>query len=91
MPGLDEWLGLVDEPEEFEVFPENWLTLQVFLSLSTQWHWTGGMEPRRAGLFYPSFETAWEEFGVPKKKRPEIIKGVRTMELSVLEVWAGSN
>jgi hypothetical protein len=84
----DAWIGVDDEPVEFEVWPENWLTLQIFLSLATQWHWTGGMEPRRAGLFYPSFGTAWEEFQIPRQKRPAIISGVRTMELAVLEVWS---
>lgn len=79
-----EWAGNPGHPEKFEIWPENWPILQVFLALSTQWHWTGGMEPRRAGLYYPSLECVYDGLEIDRKKRAEIFRGVQVMEYAAL-------
>jgi hypothetical protein len=85
---VDAWLSGDDEMDEFEVWPDNWPTVQAFLAISTQWHWTGGMESRRAGLFYPSLDPVYEGLGIRKKKRPAIFRGLQTMEHAALAEFA---
>jgi hypothetical protein len=84
--GLDEWVDEEKLAAEFEVWPENWPIVQTFLALSTQWHWTGGMEPRRSGLFYPSLNHVYEGLEISRKKRPEIFRGLQAMEHAALAV-----
>jgi hypothetical protein len=80
------WLGTDDEPEYFEVLPENWLTLRVFLAMVTQWIWTGGMESRRAGLNYLALPIVYDALGVSTEDRPDVFEGLRVMEIEALDV-----
>ncbi len=70
----------------FEVWQENWLIVEVFLAMSRQWIWTGGMEPQRAGLSLMALPVVYEGLEVPPEKRPEVFQGIRVMETTVLEV-----
>jgi hypothetical protein len=71
---------------QFEVWRENWLILEVFLAMSTQWVWTGGMEPSRAGLNLCALPIVYEGLQVPRKQRPEVFQGLKLMEGTALEV-----
>jgi hypothetical protein len=68
------------------VWRENWLILEVFLAMSEQWRWTGGMESHRAGLDLCALPVAYEGLQVPKKKRPEVFQGVLLMQRAALDV-----
>lgn len=46
------------------------------------------MEPRRAGLYYPSLDRAYEGLEIAKKKRPEIFRGIQVMEHAALSAMA---
>jgi hypothetical protein len=76
--------GDSDDPDEFEVWPENWPIVQAFLALSTQWN-RAGMDGARCGLKYEAFPTVYEGLGIKKKKRPEVFRGLQTMEHAALQ------
>jgi hypothetical protein len=67
------------------VWPENWPVLEVFLSMATQWIWTGGMESRRAGLNYTALPLVYEGLDISPERRPDIFRGLRVMEIAALE------
>jgi hypothetical protein len=69
---------------QFEVWQENWLIVEVFLAMSRQWIWTGGMEPQRAGLNLAALPVVYEGLEVSPEKRPEVFQGLRVMESAAL-------
>lgn len=46
------------------------------------------MEPRRAGLYYPSLDKVYEGLEITRKSRPEIFRGLQVMEHAALSVMA---
>jgi hypothetical protein len=80
-----KWAG-DEEFEDFEVWAENWPTLEVFLAMSDQWIWTGGMEPRRAGLNLCALPVIYEGLQIPRKKRPEMFSVLREMAGAALKI-----
>lgn len=68
------------EQDEFEVWPENWDTVQLFLLVQTQWR-TGSMGGV-IGLDYTAIDSAvrFAEMDVT----PEMFKGLRVMESSAV-------
>jgi hypothetical protein len=80
-----KWAG-DEDVEDFEVWPENWQIVEVFLAMSDQWRWTGGMEPRRAGLDLTALPVVYEGLGVHRKQRPEVFRGLKLMAATALEV-----
>lgn len=82
----DAWCSTDDGPSEFEVWPDNWSTLMVFLAMSTQWH-RGGMDGVKLGLYYPSLPSVYEGVGIRKKDRPKVFEGLRCMERAALEAF----
>lgn len=70
----------------FEVWQENWPIVEVFLAMGEQWRWTGGMEPRRAGLDLSALPIVYEGLQVRRKKRPEVFQGLLVMQRAALEV-----
>ena len=73
-------------PAHFKVWPENWPTLEVFLAMAEQWRWTGGMEPRRAGLDFNALPVVYEGLQVRRKRRPEVFAGLLVMQRAALEI-----
>lgn len=73
---------------QFEVWKENWLIVEVFLAMNDQWIWTGGMEPRRAGLNLCALPVVYEGLEIKRKKRPEIFQGLKVMAAAALEVMS---
>ncbi|WP_307720715.1 DUF1799 domain-containing protein [Duganella sp. BJB476] len=82
-----EWVGQDDEPEQFEVWPENARTFSIFMSMSTQWRWIPGMEPQRDGLDFTTFQLELATAGVKKKQVTEVFQGVKVMERAALNTW----
>lgn len=82
-----EWVGVQNDSECFEVYPENWEAFQVFMSASTQWRWTGGMQSMRDGLDYQALDLPFMAVGVKKKRRIAVFKSLQVMERAALEVW----
>jgi hypothetical protein len=58
----------------------------VFLAMSTQWIWTGGMEPRRAGFNLCALPVVYEGLSVPLEQRPEVFQGLKVMEGAALNI-----
>jgi hypothetical protein len=75
------------EEEKFQLYPENATAAAVFLSMSTQWDWTGGMESRRCGLKHEVLPLHMRKIGVPKKRRLAVMDDVQVMEQAALAVW----
>lgn len=82
-----KWAGEEGDEAPFEIYQENALSVSVFISMATQWQWTGGMEPQRCGLNHAVLQLHMDKYCVPRKRRFEIMADVQVMEHSALEVW----
>jgi len=63
--------------EEFEIWPDNWLTVEVFISMETQWR-TG--VAGATGLDYGVLRDVMALRGVPEADQSELFDWVRVME-----------
>lgn len=86
----EDWIGEQELPY-FEVYASNWLTVQVFIAMSKQWIWTGGMESRRDGLLYQSLDRVYEGLEVRRRDRPKVFRGLQAMEHAALAELAQIN
>lgn len=73
----------VRDPDRFEVWPENWPTLELFDRLGTQWRWDG-MSGRCLGLNYGGVETLLRLEGVADQAR--VFADLQVMERAALAV-----
>jgi hypothetical protein len=71
------------EPEEIEVWPENWDAAIAFVSLSTQWRVSMG---GATGIDYGVIEPVLRLRRVAPERWPEVFDGIRIMEAEALEV-----
>ena len=69
--------------EVTECWPENWLALQIFSALGTQWNVAYG---GYVGLRYEAMPPIFEAYSIRKKKRAEIFASLRIMENEALSV-----
>lgn len=70
------------EPECFEVWPDNWLTVLVFADLMSQWNvGMGGT----IGLRYEALPMVLELHGIAAKQKREIFDGLRVMERAAVD------
>jgi hypothetical protein len=70
-------------PDEFEIWPENDVSLGVFLRSTTQWRYRNeGEGSRLTGLHYPSVETVMRLCEI--EKPGEVFNDIRAMELAIL-------
>lgn len=80
---IEAQLKLNERSGEAECWPDNWLPLQVFDALDTQWNiGPGGV----VGLKYEALDVVFEEFEIKKTERAELINTLRTMETEALQV-----
>lgn len=68
-----------DEPDQFEIWPENEESLRTFIACSTQWRIIG---TRLAGLDYVALHAAMVMLGMTRTR--EIFDDVRNMESAAL-------
>lgn len=77
-------MGLDDYQDELvEVWPENYLSLQVFEAMGTQWR-VGISGP--TGLDYTVLPIVMRQMQVPKKERRQLFDDIRVMEGAALKV-----
>lgn len=74
------------EPLAFGVHRDNWLIVQVWEALRTQWNF-GGMDAVRTGLNYAGV-IAWLDLYVHRRKRREVMSGLMLMEDTALQALA---
>lgn len=65
------------DSDEFEIWPDNWLAVEVFISMGTQWR-TGMAGP--TGLDYGVLRDVMTLRRVPKADQPELFDWLRLME-----------
>ncbi|MFM0736813.1 DUF1799 domain-containing protein [Paraburkholderia xenovorans] len=76
--------------DDFDVYPENWPAVQVFLALSTQWRAVGISTMTKArivhtGLDYAVIEPVFRMMGIKPKRRVAIFQKLRVMEEAALD------
>ncbi|QUN29548.1 DUF1799 domain-containing protein [Cupriavidus sp. KK10] len=75
--------------EDCPVHADNWESLQLFLTVQTQWHQVAGIAGCvRTGLNYPAIETPLRLYGVKRKRRAALFNDLRVMEAAALEEFA---
>ncbi len=76
-----------EAPEDFEVWPENWQTVEVFRAMQTQWSVIGRMDAVLfQGLRYEALEPVFRLLDVPKKSRGDVFFELRSMEHAALKI-----
>lgn len=78
--GLEIEGPLEDDGER--IWPDNWLTVQAWATLSTQWRL--GPSGQLAGLDYGAIVPTLELMGVERAEWRELFQGLRQMEAEVL-------
>lgn len=72
----------------FQVWAENWRSLEIFCSLRHQWILAVGLEGgKRVGLDYTRVESAFNMMNIRRKDRPSLFADMRIMEDAALDVW----
>jgi hypothetical protein len=71
-------------PEHFEVWPENWLAVELFIRCQTQWHWRP--DGRRSGLIYSELLAIGNLYSV--ENLSQVVEDVQVIELEILNQGA---
>lgn len=69
--------------DEFEIWPDNWLPVEVFISMGTQWRVGAG---GATGLDYGVLSDVMRLRGVPDADHAELFDWVRLMEGEALGI-----
>lgn len=81
LAGLMKVIG-TGEPEEIDVWPDNWPIKQVFDAMLSQWNvGMGGV----VGLRYEALPLVLELHGIEGEMRWEVFDGLRAMERAGVE------
>lgn len=71
----------LEAPKDFEVWPDNWPAVEVFLRCQTQWRTTmTGV----CGLDYSAVEWLFRLYGV--KDQPAVLEGLQVMEAAAIKI-----
>jgi hypothetical protein len=76
-------LKLENQTQDTECWPDNWLPLQVFKTMDTQWN-VG--QNAVIGLRYEALPVVMDVMGVKKKARAGMLQSLRIMEQEALQV-----
>lgn len=76
--------------DHFEVWPENWDSLSVFLALGSVWSWVtpGVGDPLRVGIPATEIKATFWFTGIKKRERQRIFQDIRAMERAALDVFS---
>ena len=74
--------GDLDHLQEVPVWPENWLAVEVFGALQTQW--TLAPSGALTGLRYESVPIVCHALRVPSRRRRRLFRNLQIMESAVL-------
>ncbi len=78
--------GPVVADDSVEIWPENWVAVQTFVQLSTQWRLSPGGE--LVGLDYAAIPPVLELTCVAAADRPDVFAALRVMEQAALKEFA---
>lgn len=70
----------------FEVFPDNWVTAQAFMALTTQWRVIVGERVAYQGIDYAAIGAVLAMSEIPDAQRAEVFAGLRVMERAALPI-----
>lgn len=73
----------VEDPPDYEVWPECAESLDVFLRMNTQWK-IDGMSGKATGLDYPALASVMDMMGVADRK--QAFEDCRSMEAEALRI-----
>lgn len=78
---------LTEDAGHFEVWPENWNAVQLFLAVTSQWRKTviatmSKVIVRYDGFDYPAVEAVMRIHNVPKAERAEMFRSLQVMEVA---------
>lgn len=81
----EEWReGLQNDEQEFPIEPDNWLTVQTWMRVQTQWrHGFGGP----VGLDYTAVDVVLRRFRIADEDG-EVFAGLQVMEFAALKTMA---
>jgi len=71
--------------EKYEVWPDNWPALCLFMNCNTQWN-VG--EAGAVGLKYEVLPFLMKCYGVKKKDRADMLTDIKTCERTALDCWS---
>jgi hypothetical protein len=75
-----EWMDPAqNEPQHFEVWPENWEAVRLFIRCQTQWRVSDG---RRIGLDYGAMLAIGSLFSV--ENLSQVVESVQVIEAEIL-------
>jgi hypothetical protein len=74
------------QADAYEVWPENWPLLDLFLALKHQWRYAG-MDGQRVGLDYTAVPVVMDMLDVPKRRRRQWFAWIQMMEHEALQVF----
>ena len=81
-----EWMDpALNEPEHFQVWPENWEAVRLFIRCQTQWRVSDG---RRIGLDYGAMLAMGSLFSV--ENLSQVVEDVQVIEAEILTQGAKS-
>ena len=67
-------------PREFQVWPENWQAVVLFMRCQTQWHWRP--DGRRGGMIYSELIAMGKLFSVVNLE--QVVADVQVIEIEIL-------
>ncbi|MGZ9027382.1 MAG: DUF1799 domain-containing protein [Telluria sp.] len=71
--------------DAFEVWPENWTSVSLFLNLESQWDIVSGMGGfAYVGIKYEVVPEQMDRLRIPRRKRPEFWDDLALMERTAL-------
>jgi hypothetical protein len=80
-----------EDEADFEIWPENWDIVQLFMAVSTQWRKTAMVGAAKAiviydALDYSAVEAVMRMHNVAKRHKPELFWGLQVMESEAAKV-----
>ncbi|MGZ6477659.1 MAG: DUF1799 domain-containing protein [Bdellovibrionales bacterium] len=75
------------EIKAFEVYEDNWTTVELFQALSTQWVWSSG--GGAVGLNYQSIDFLFKLLKI--KERVTVFSNLRIMEIAAIQEFEKKN
>jgi hypothetical protein len=76
-----EWTDpALTEPQHFEVWPENWEAVLLFVRCQTQWHWRP--DGQRSGLIYSELLAMGNLYQIDSLS--QVVEDVQVIEAEIL-------
>ena len=80
-----EWTDpALTEPQHFEVWPENWEAVFLFVRCQTQWHWRP--DGQRSGLIYSELLAMGNLYQIDSLS--QVVEDVQVIEAEILSQGA---